>query len=612
MQGKHAARKTCARFVCLTATEAAIRMSPGYIHRSLPAVRAGVALSLRLRSITILRAFPAVVLVVCCLSCLIGIHHPIQNVNEGVYARVAQAMLETRQWLVPTLNGVPYLEKPPLLYWVTAAAYALFGTSEAATRAAPIVGAGLVLTAAFWFARRRLSRDAAVWVAPIIASAPITIVMTRTLMFDMLFTGLFTWALLLLYEALQQPAKAYWLRASWAVLGLAVMTKGLAALALFGAIALAYLAFAPGPLVPRLRALLDPIAFALLLLVAAPWHIAASAAEPGFAWFYFVNEHLLRFVGRRFPADYHAGAWWYYLPRLVGYLFPWTMLLALMPFRRVVRAPAQREPTRFLWIAFLVPLLVFSCSRAKGNYYMLVAMPALALILADWLARAPTRLLAIAPLSALVTLACAIRLGPEYLAPYRVPPEAFGAALACALLLVGSLAGYLTLRPVLGTLLCACATLPAIVVLDRSFNDNERLGSARSLAACVRGEDEIYVYRQYEDLSALAVYLDRDVGVVASRSADLWYGARLRPQGGSFVSIADVAERARTGRVTLIVVDSDLGHFERSGLAPLFVVRARIGRDTVFESAPASDSRPPASAVPATGSARAQSRSGSA
>ena len=90
-----------------------------------------------------------------------GLTHPLQNLNEGLYARVAQEMLASHAWVMPTLDGVPYLEKPPLLYWLTAASFAAFGPGEAAARAAPWLGTVLMVCAIAWFARRHLSRRVA-------------------------------------------------------------------------------------------------------------------------------------------------------------------------------------------------------------------------------------------------------------------------------------------------------------------------------------------------------------------------------------------------------------------------------------------------------------------
>jgi len=150
-----------------------------------------------------MRSRPAFDLVTLCglavLAALLcaGLAHPLQNLNEGLYARVAQEMLESRDWIVPTLDGVPYLEKPPLLYWIAAASFALFGPGEVAARAAPWLGAVLMLSATAWFAWRRYGARVTLLAALILASCPLYVGLARTLLFDGLFSGLLAWALVL-------------------------------------------------------------------------------------------------------------------------------------------------------------------------------------------------------------------------------------------------------------------------------------------------------------------------------------------------------------------------------------------------------------------------------
>ena len=137
---------------------------------------------------------------------LVGIGHPLQNVNEGLYARIPVEMLASRDFVIPTLNGVPYLEKPPLLYWITALAYAVFGVSEMSARAGPVLGALLTFAAVAWFARRRLAVNADAYALAILISAPVVVLSGRTLIFDMLLTGLLSAALVTLFEGLQPGA----------------------------------------------------------------------------------------------------------------------------------------------------------------------------------------------------------------------------------------------------------------------------------------------------------------------------------------------------------------------------------------------------------------------
>ena len=117
----------------------------------------------------------ALISVFACL--LLGLSHPLQDLNEGLYARIPQEMLQSGHWIVPTVNGVPYLEKPPLMYWLTAAAYAMFGANEWTARSAPVVGAALLLAAVYWFARRHLRGNTPLLATVMLTSTPLMIVL---------------------------------------------------------------------------------------------------------------------------------------------------------------------------------------------------------------------------------------------------------------------------------------------------------------------------------------------------------------------------------------------------------------------------------------------------
>jgi 4-amino-4-deoxy-L-arabinose transferase-like glycosyltransferase len=390
--------------------------------RTEPATETGAARPLRFGLLRRDIARDAVLLLPLFLGLFVGIWHPIQNLNEGLYARIPQEMLAGGNWIVPTLNGLPYLEKPPLMYWLTAAAYAVFGVHEWSARCAPVLGMGLAIGAIWRYARAAFSRDTALYAGWIFATLPIAIVLGRTLLFDALFTGLLAWALVLLHEHWREPRSRRVLQCSYACLALAVLTKGLGALVIYAGIALAY-ALSCGPRRARqqLRSLVEPSALATILIIAVPWHVAAALQEPGFAWFYFINEHVLRLIGTRVPHDYHTGPWWYYLPRMAAYTLPWILLALARPLRDAEHE-RKRDARMFLWWWLLVPLVVFSLAGEKGEYYTMIAMPALALLLAQHAMALKRSALVLAPLGLIGAL-----LWAQTLAPHMAPLSGAGA-----------------------------------------------------------------------------------------------------------------------------------------------------------------------------------------
>jgi 4-amino-4-deoxy-L-arabinose transferase-like glycosyltransferase len=516
-----------------------------------------------------------------------GIGHPIQNLNEGLYARIAQEMLESGNWTIPSLNGVPYLEKPPLMYWLGSAAYALFGVHDWSARSPALLGVLLMLSAAYWFAYRRAGPRAALCALAILASAPIVLLLDRILLFDALFAGLFAWSLFLLFQAQLEPSRRTWIRLSYASLALAVLAKGLAALVFFGATGAVLLLDALRHRdTARLRILVDPPAVLIFLAIALPWHLAAALREPQFPWFYFVNEHAMRFLGRRVPLDYHSGPWWYYLPRLAAHSLPWLLVL-LFP-AALPGAAAGRALRRFLLAWVLGPLAFFSLSEAKGDYYMIIAMPALALIIALRLPqlREP-RLLAALPLCWLLPLLALPFADAASILPYRLPVETPGLLAITGALALASAWAFLARRLLTGILLLSAAPLPAALLFSAFMAVNEPMKSAQSLAREIRERalQPVFSYKDYEQISALPYYLDAPIGVIASESKDLWWGQRIRPVPAQFPSEEDL-RGLRLDRAAVIVASNRLAQFHGSGLAARFALEGVAGKFFLFVSRP--------------------------
>jgi 4-amino-4-deoxy-L-arabinose transferase-like glycosyltransferase len=514
----------------------------------------------------------------------IGLSHPIQNDNEGLYASVARDMLATHSWLVPRLDGVPYLEKPPLLYWITALAYSLFGESEVTSRAAPILGSLLMLGAVYFFARRHWGRVTALCAAFIAASCPLVVGLTRMLMFDMLFTGFYAWALVMLHEGLVANERR-WVRASYAMLALAVLTKGWVAVALFGPIALVTIALGGREAMrARILALLDPFAIAIFVLVAIPWHWLAFREQPGFGWFYLVNEHLLRFLDQREPRDYYHGPVWYYVPRVIASALPWILVLAIPASKHTERD--DKVMRGFLWACVLIPLAFFSASAAKANYYMIVGLPPLVLLIARRIATIDARRVAWMPLlwtAVLATAAWGLRDRLHF------APGALHVALASALVL-GSLSAafFFTRRMAPAVLACALMAVPLAWCASAWLTHQGDKLSARHLAQQIRarGFDEVYVYRDFENVSAIAYYWDGPIGVIDSQSNELDFGLKMPhdenrfPSGAQFVS-------AHHATVAVIALEKQRRALEAAFPRSRLVHLARFGNVHLYEWRPA-------------------------
>jgi 4-amino-4-deoxy-L-arabinose transferase-like glycosyltransferase len=446
---------------------------------------------------------PTAAFILTLFSCFFGLgSYGLLDNNEGLYASIARDMAAGGNLIIPHLNGLPYIEKPPMLYWLTALSFHLFGTSEWAARLPEALALLGTIAACSVFIGRKVGANAGAATALVISSSLVTLVIGREILCDMLFTCFVTCALLAAYNWYASQ-KRLWLLAAYVAGALAVLTKGPTALALIGGVALSFL------VVERIkftvwRRAIDPFGIALFLLIAAPWFILASREEPDFAWFYFINEHVLRFLNLRQPHDYYNGPWWYYLPRILGYLFPWTLFLPLL-----ARSP-RTTLERFLYCWFGWMLFFFSLSGAKANYYMIVGIP---------------------PLAMLLGCACAARL-----------PKSAIAILASTIVIM----------------------VPMAICL---FQDVEPLFSQKIVADYLNTHDaamETGMYRDFEEFSAIPFYLNRRIPVVDSQSGDLLYGQQRYVSQGGFATLAQWLEHMGNGGNRLVVRNIYLPSFRKA------------------------------------------------
>lgn len=293
--------------------------------------------------------------------------------DEARYAEIAREMLVLRDFLVPHLNYVAYIEKPPLLYWLTALAYALGGVNQFTARLVPALSAMLGLIATFVFANRAMGRRRALMATAILATAPLYAVMAQVLTTDMLLSALVTVALFALFLHRQEGGAWCWI--AYVAMGLATMTKGPVGIVL-PALSMAVFLWWEGQLRGVLRRFHALGGIALIVAIAAPWFVAISIREPGFFDFYFVGEHLRRV----FQGSYsHGEPLYFYLPVIVAGLLPWSLLVPFLTWRRMAPSPARR----FCVISTLVIVGAFSLANAKLIPYILPAFPPLAVLLAD-------------------------------------------------------------------------------------------------------------------------------------------------------------------------------------------------------------------------------------
>lgn len=259
---------------------------------------------------------------------------------DATHANAAQHIAASGNWVTLYVNGIRYLEKPPLPYWFAAIDYHIFGYNVFATHLPMSLGVLACAILAWLWSRRAYSDRAAFYAALAILTSVGIFLWTRFFIPESLLTFFIALALYCFLTGLEDrnPACFY---VAYAALAVGVLAKGLIAPVFFAAAVLPYLLLTGEW--RRWRQMQLFTGFILFLAIAAPWHILAGLRNPdhgnpsgnipmpghvhGFFYFYFINEHFLRFLGKRYPHDYNKQPWFaYWLGQLV-WLFPWSLFL---------------------------------------------------------------------------------------------------------------------------------------------------------------------------------------------------------------------------------------------------------------------------------------------
>ncbi|MDH3497115.1 MAG: glycosyltransferase family 39 protein [Gemmatimonadota bacterium] len=317
--------------------------------------------------------------------------YPLLEPDEGRNAEVAREMAAGNDYVLPRLNGLPYIDKPVLYFAAGAVVMELLGPTELAARLPSLVFTLLTLVVLVWFARRRIGPEGA-WIAGIAgAAAPFTIAYARTVIFDSALTLWVVVAIIAFYEAVEAevaPATAQppnrppaggrgwgWAVLAWIAIGLGLLTKGPVALVLPLLVALPYAGWRR-----RWRAVLEPLGLLAMLAIVLPWTFAVSRAVPGFLQYVLVVE-----TAQRLATDAlgRTEAWWYFAPILLGAALPWSVVALAGTVRALRRRPLAFDP-RAVWLGLwvIVPLVFFSLSQSKRPQYILPLVPPLALSVA--------------------------------------------------------------------------------------------------------------------------------------------------------------------------------------------------------------------------------------
>jgi 4-amino-4-deoxy-L-arabinose transferase-like glycosyltransferase len=511
---------------------------------------------------------------------------------DAAHALAARAVLVDGDWAVLHINGIAWLEKPPVHYWLVAASYALLGETAFATRLPAALAVIALVLLTYGIGRRFFGERAGFYAGLAMATSVGTFLFTRIMIPEAIYTLEFTaifYIFLRSWTGTLDAGIAVW--AIPALIGLAALTRAAIGPAFPIAIMGLFIAAVGGWRQLFSRGAWPFVIGALVLaLVAVPWHLVAGAHTPAFYWFYFVNEQWRRALGTRHPVDYTAvplGIWW--VAHLV-WLFPWSMFLPYavreIPSPRQWRdldAPGQARLFLFIWAAVI--LLFFTVvSGSRLEYYAFGSWPAVALLIGLGLARAeeqrdlwlPRLQMFLATIGVLVAIvlgaliwvsrnisagrqdlsgllathptefyrsamANLFDLTPQAFAALRLPAVTAGVSLSTGFVLAWWLRKHA--RPWAANVAVACAMLAFFQSANEAYATFEPRLSSRPLAdellTWLKPDDRVVIYGEFAAGSSLGFYTHRQVWIYNGRYNGLEFGSYLPDAPHIFLTDSD-------------------------------------------------------------------------
>jgi len=576
---------------------------------------------------------------------------PMMDDVDSEHAQIPVEMLQRHDYVTMYVNGVRYLEKAPLPYWIMAGIYSVAGVSEFSVRLELTLFALLTFLAVFFLARDIAGEEAGFYSALALATAIGPYIYTRFIIPDIMVCFWLTVTVYLFWRSLEEPQPSRLLCWSIGVVtALDVLTKGLIGLAFPIGIIVGYLLITRNLRhLLKMRLVSTTIVF---LAVAAPWHVLATLRNPpvgeakGFFWFYFINDQIYRYLNLRVPRDYDKVPLLVFWGLLLVWTFPWSFAvvksLKQVPLRIRDWGGKLDKPSRAalllaVWAAFV---LVFFSFSTRQEYYVLPALPALAVLCGMWLKReadsAPDSALrrsAVRGATALLVLgviASAIAGWFAAVAPAVSPDADFGEVLrrvnsmyklsmghlfdltpqamgffrwplilTAISFLVGTVLHWI-LRKRGASMKANLALASMMVVLLYAVHlalgtFNPVLGSkplALAIQRYYKPGDTIVVNGQYSRASSILFYTGVQMHMLNGLTNDLWFGSLYPDCPKVFEDDASFARLWRgPGRVFFFIPsDLDTDPLQKLG-APYYLV-AKAGEKSVYSNQPVAVAAP--------------------
>ncbi|MFZ0321823.1 MAG: glycosyltransferase family 39 protein [Candidatus Sulfotelmatobacter sp.] len=566
----------------------------------------------------------------------------LQDDADSTHAEAAREMLVTHDFVTLKINGNRYLEKAPLMYWAVALSYLCFGVNEFAAHLPVALSMLLLVLLAMRWGRRAFGGRAAIYAGLFFSTVAGGYLFTRILIPESILSFFIAASFYFFATALEDHDAWRWY-GGYACMALAVLTKGLLAIVIVGLALSLYIAISGEW--RRWREFRLFTGTLLFLAIAAPWHILAGIRNPHFFWFYFVNEHFMRFLGKRIPKDYNKQTDSLYWTLHLVWLFPWSLYLPV-----VLRGPIHewrmrrqlgvkthgtilnfRSRTEMLCFAWAGVTLVFFSFSTNQEYYTFPAYFPILLLIAAKLANeeesgSRSWLVWTAGALAAVCIACSVVLAAGLWNSRTVPfvqdigtvlakpnlqaetlsmghmldltGESFAALrlpaiLAAVVLLIGpAVAFWLRRRGRQFAATFATAGTMAVFLIAAHIalvRFDPFLGSrsmAREIAPELRPEDRVMIYGDESFGSSLLFYLRRPIELVNGNTTSMWWGSTYPDAPKIFLNDKGLLQAWNSSeRVFLFVPQHERAKVEALLPGPLHAVSEVSGK-VILENHP--------------------------
>ena len=567
----------------------------------------------------------------------------LQDDADSTHAEAAREMSVTHDYVTLKVNGNRYLEKAPLMYWLVSFCYLAFGADEFATHLPVVLSMLLLVLLAMRWGRRAFGERAAIYAGLFIATAAGCYLFTRILIPESILSLFIAASFYFFVTALEDRTSWRWY-GGYACMALAVLTKGLLAIVVVGLALLLYVLISGEW--RRWREFHLFTGVLLFLVIAAPWHLLAGIRNPRFFWFYFVNEHFMRFLGKRIPKDYNKQTDSLYWTLHLVWLFPWSLYLPVALRRPVAKWIARRKSssdktprkpldfrtrTELICLAWAGVTLVFFSFSTNQEYYTFPAYLPILLLIAERLADeeeygSRNWLLWTSGVLAVVCIAISAVLAGGLWSSRQLPfvpdigtvlakpdlqaetlsmghmldltGESFAAlrlpaVLAAIVLLIGpALAFWLRRRGAQFAATWTTGITMAVFLIAAHIalvRFDPYLGSrsmARQIAPELKPDDRVMIYGDQSFGSSLLFYLRRPIELVNGNTTSMWWGSTYPDAPHIFLDDQDLQSAWNSReRVFLFVPQQDRAKVETLLPAPLRIASEASGK-VIFTNHP--------------------------